>query len=179
MPPSLSCAEIDCGRRSADYLGEPPQVLCDCCQRELELRATRAAQTQSVKTQDALQVGKQHLNFFAITARSRVGFGLAARPGDLASLFVDVARNFACWSLRAALHFERAYPAVAPAGPIEDLVVVHDRAGGRQHLACWADIDVALVVEREVLPRENAILALRLFDHRDVGSNLLFIDEPV
>src|SRR6516162_5434562 len=94
MPPCLGCAEIDCGRRSADDLGEPPQVLCDCCQRELELRATRAAQTQSVKTQDALQVGKQHLNFFAITARSRLRFGLAARPGDLASLFVDVAWNF-------------------------------------------------------------------------------------
>ena len=52
------CAESDCRRRSAYDLGKPPQVLSDRCQRELELRTTRAAQTQSVKPQDALEVGK-------------------------------------------------------------------------------------------------------------------------
>jgi hypothetical protein len=41
-------------KRFADIIashkfGEPPQVLCDCCERELELRAARPSQAQSIK----------------------------------------------------------------------------------------------------------------------------------
>jgi hypothetical protein len=53
-------------------------------------------QTQSTKTQEALQVSKQHLYFFAVTARLGVGLGFAACPGDIACLFVDATGNFAC-----------------------------------------------------------------------------------
>jgi hypothetical protein len=42
--------------------------LRDCRQRELELCAARAAKTQSVKSQNALEVRKQHLDLLAIAA---------------------------------------------------------------------------------------------------------------
>jgi hypothetical protein len=80
-------------RGLCNELGKPPEVLCDGCQRELEGSAGGAAQTQSTKTQDALEVGEQHLDFFAVTARLSVGFGFAACPGDIARLFVDAAQN--------------------------------------------------------------------------------------
>jgi len=55
------------------------------------LRATGAPQTQPVKTQDSLAVGKQHLNFLAITARSLVGFGFAIR--SMGALVQDLDRR--------------------------------------------------------------------------------------
>jgi hypothetical protein len=42
-------------RRPSSQLGEPPQVLCDGREGEFELGATRAPETQSDETQDALQ----------------------------------------------------------------------------------------------------------------------------
>src|SRR5262249_7143914 len=41
------------------------------------------------------------------------------------------------------------------------------------------NVDVALLVECEVLPTEGPILALRLVDHRDVRGYLRFVDQPV
>jgi hypothetical protein len=64
LPSPSGCAENDGRLRSADDLCEPPQVLCDRCQREFELRATGASQAQPVKTQDALEVGKQQVADF-------------------------------------------------------------------------------------------------------------------
>ena len=56
-------------RRGARHeLGEPPQVLCDRCQRELELRAAGTAKAQSAKPQNALEVREQHLDLLAIAA---------------------------------------------------------------------------------------------------------------
>jgi hypothetical protein len=43
-------------------------VLCDCCQRELKLRAAWSSQAQSVEPQNALEVREQHLNLLAIAA---------------------------------------------------------------------------------------------------------------
>ena len=48
--------------------GEPLQILCDCCQRELELRAARSSQAQSSEPQNALEVREQHLDLFTIAA---------------------------------------------------------------------------------------------------------------
>jgi hypothetical protein len=45
--------------------------LRDCRQRELELSAARPAQAQTTEPKDALEMGKQHLNTFAIAARLR------------------------------------------------------------------------------------------------------------
>jgi hypothetical protein len=104
--------------------------LCDGRQGEFELGATRAPETQSDETQDSLQVSEQ-LGLFAIATRLRVVIGFGAGSGDIASLFVDAARNFTRGLLRPASHFKRAHIAVALDGPVEKLAVIHDLASGR------------------------------------------------
>jgi len=56
------------GRRLCGELGEPAQILGDCCQRELILCTPRSAQPETAELQDALQMGEQHLDALAITA---------------------------------------------------------------------------------------------------------------
>jgi hypothetical protein len=47
---------------------EPLQILCDCCQRELELGAAGSSQAQSAEPENALEVREQHLDLFSIAA---------------------------------------------------------------------------------------------------------------
>jgi len=42
--------------------------LRDCRQRELELSASRSAQSQTTEPQDALEMRKKHLNAFSVMA---------------------------------------------------------------------------------------------------------------
>jgi hypothetical protein len=58
----------DRGRRPRHQLRKPAQVLSDGRQRELELGSTRSAQSQTAEPQDALEVGEQHLDAFALAA---------------------------------------------------------------------------------------------------------------
>src|SRR5450755_3994419 len=92
--PSRNARDQLIRRRPWGQLGEPPQVLCDSREGEFELGAAGTPETQSDETQDALQVGEQHLDLFAIVTRLRIGFGFATRPGNIASLFIDAARDF-------------------------------------------------------------------------------------
>ncbi len=59
------------------------------------------------------------------------------------------------------------------------LAIVDQFARRRKGLTRWAGVDIALLIEREVLPAEGPILALRLVDHRDVRRDILVLDEPV
>ena len=77
--------------RPADELGQPTKVLRDRCQGELELSATRPAQSQPTKPQNALEMSKQHLNAFSVMARSFECFGLGHLASNVTSLLVDAA----------------------------------------------------------------------------------------
>src|ERR1700751_4920202 len=48
-----------------------------------------------------------------------------------------------------------------------------------EKLACWTGVNIALLIKCEVFPTEGRILAIRLVDHRDVGCDLLVLDQPV
>jgi hypothetical protein len=45
-----------------------PQILHGSRQQKFIVRATESAQSQSVKTQDAFEVRKQHLDFLTVVA---------------------------------------------------------------------------------------------------------------
>jgi hypothetical protein len=60
-----------------DELGEFPEVLGRGCKVELITSAVRSSQSQPIELQDAFEVGEQHLNFFALTARGSVAPVLA------------------------------------------------------------------------------------------------------
>src|SRR5262249_28408744 len=68
-------------------------------------------------------------------------------------------------------------PAVVRARAIEDGPAVMDPAGARQELALGTDVDVALLVEREVGTRECAVLASTLVPNGNVRRDALF-NEP-
>src|ERR1700757_2520220 len=138
-----------------------------------------ATQTEAPQPEDALEVGEQHFDALTVATRLLKGLGLAERTSDIAGILVDAARDLARWLLRAASQLQRAHIAIAFARPIQQLLVIDDLAGGGEDLASRADIDVALLIECEVLPREGTVLALRLVDHRDVWRDFLVVDQPV
>jgi hypothetical protein len=66
------------------------------------------------------------------------------------------------------------------AGTKEDrLAIVDQFARRREGLAGRADVDIALLVEREVLPAKGPVVALLLVDHRDMRLDILVLDEPI
>jgi hypothetical protein len=124
------------------------------------LRTAWAAQPKPPKPQDALEVSKQHFDGLALTTRSLESLGLGQGTSDVASSLVHIARDPAERHFRATFWFEHARPAVRPWCLVADRVIGADVAGGGQHFAGWADINVPFLVKPEVFPREGAILAL-------------------
>ena len=122
------------------------------------------------RSQDALQVREQHLDAFALTARLLEGLGLGERTSHVAGFLIDAARDLARRLLRAASRLEGARSAIARAGSVEEHVIVHDLAGRGEDVERRADVDVALLVEGEVLAREGAVLALGLVDDRNMRA---------
>src|SRR5262249_57604822 len=94
---------------------------------ELEVGPPGAGQSQAAKPQDALEMCKQHLNAFPITARSLKCGCLGQRPSNVASLFVDAAWHPTEGRLWAALRLQRAAPAVPHAGHIEECLTIVDQ----------------------------------------------------
>src|SRR6266566_4281350 len=87
-------------------------------------------------------------------------FGLGQCPGNVTSLLVDAARDPAERRLWAALRLQRAVTAVARARQIKKcLSIVDQLARRREGFASWAGVNVALLVEHEVVPTEGPILA--------------------
>src|SRR5260370_9446378 len=110
--------------RSGDELCQLAQVLGDGGEVEFVAGATRAAQPQSVELQDAFEMREQHLNLLPLAARGLVRLGLDDVTGEFACAFMDRAQNLAGRCIVAAARFQRAWPAVARAGPVTDQVVV-------------------------------------------------------
>ena len=111
---------------------------------------------------------KPHLDLLALTSRLFETLRANERPGDVAGMLMDVARNLARWFLWAALRFEWAYAAVAPAGTIQKRVVIVHCATRPELLSAWAVVEVAGRVILKVAAREGAIVSLRLVVHRNM-----------
>src|SRR5262249_36564724 len=95
-------------------------------------------------------------------------------------LLVDAARDSAQRRLRTALGLEWAAAAIACPGPVIQCLPIGGYLASRgENLAGRTNVDVAFLVECEVLPTEGPILALRLIDHWDMRRDLRFVDQPV
>jgi hypothetical protein len=143
------------------------------------LRATWPAQPQATQPQDALEMGEQHLDAFAVAARLLESFGVNEWTGGIASVFVDAARDFALGRLWAAFWLQRARATIIGPRALEESLAIVDPACRVQKLALRAYIDVAIFVEREVVSAQRAVFALGFVDDRNVRSNLLLVDDPV
>ena len=127
-----------CDRRWADdELCEPAEVLRDCRQCELELSASWPAQAQTIEPKDALEMCKQHLNTFAIAARSFECFGLRQRSGYVTRFLIDAALESAQRRLWTTLRLEEAAAAIACPGPVvQRLCIIKKLARRCENLAC-------------------------------------------
>src|SRR6266702_5198785 len=165
---SLCKAYLGDRRWSDDELCEPADVLRDGRQCELELSAARPAQAHTTEPKDALEMGKQHLNTFTITARSFKCFGLRQRSGYVTRFLIESALESAQRRLWTTLRLEEAAAAIPRPGPVvQCLAIIKQLACRGENLACRTGVDVPLLVEGEVFPTERSVFSLRLVDHRD------------
>src|SRR5262249_35281846 len=125
--------------------------LRNCREGELILGTAWAAQPKPSNSQDALKVCKKHLHTFSIVARLLEGLGVNECTGGVARIFVDAAWNFALRRLRAAFGLQRARAAIGGPCAIEERLSIMNSARRMQELALRAHIDVAILVELEVL----------------------------
>src|SRR6266567_17137 len=177
---SLCKARLGDWRWSDDELCEPTEVLRDCRQCELELGTAWPTQPQTTEPKDALEMCKQHLDTFAIAARSLECFGLGQRPRRVTSLLVDTSRDSAEGGLWAALRLEYAAAAIACPGPVIQCLPIGGHLASRgENLAGRTNVNVTLLVECEVFPTERSVFSLRFVDHRDVRRYLCLVDQPV
>ena len=164
--------ESDCRRWPGDQPGKPAQVLGNGGQRELVLCAARTAKPKAVQLENAFEMGEQHLDPFAIAARSLEGFSAGQRTGNIASALVDAAWDFALGCLRAAPRLERARATIGGPCTIQKCLAIMDPACRAQQFALRADIDIAVGVEDEVLSAQLAVVAPGLVHDGNVRSNL-------
>ena len=112
-----------------DQLCELPEVLGGGGEVEFIGGSTWASQSEPAETENALEMGKQHLDLLSELSRGFVFF----RPGDvarhLAGAFVDRAQDPALRLLRAALRLQWAGIAIRLAGAIAHHVVFIDERG--------------------------------------------------
>ncbi len=144
---------------------------------ELVSGAAWSSQSQPAEPENALEVGEQHLDLFALAARLPESLGARQGAGVVSGVLVDVAGDLAVAHVRAAPRLQRTRPAIRDTRPIAAGVVGQDSAGGAQRLAARAGVDVALGVVGEVAVREGAVGTLGLVPDRDVRGDLLRLEE--
>ena len=134
-------------RRSHRKLGEPPEVLSDSSQRELELGAPwppkRSRSSWRMRLRWANSISTRFLS------RRDCSNASVLEPGNIAGRLIEAARDSAHRRLRTALRFEGTAAALAhPGSAIECLPIAGQLAGRRQNLAGRADVNVGLLCRR-------------------------------
>src|SRR5665213_1448633 len=114
--------------------------------------AAGASQSQPIESEDAFEVGEQHLDLLPLAARYDVSVRLGDVPRSVASGFIDGARYFARGGIGTATGFQIAGIAGVLAGAIDQCrIIVHQRARRRHRLPTGADIGVCLLVVIELV----------------------------
>src|SRR5262249_60323084 len=117
------------GWGSGEGLAEPTGLLGVRRKRELILGAVRAARSQPVESENALKVREQHLDAVAVAPGLLESMGPGKRASHVTGVFVNVARDHALWSVRAALALKGTRATVAGARHIPKLVLSENPPG--------------------------------------------------
>jgi hypothetical protein len=103
------------------------------------------------------------------------GLKLWATLRVVAGIFMDITGDFPEGHVRSASRLDWTWTAVTRARAAKDGSAVMDPAGGREQLACGADVDIALLVECKVAARERSIFSPAFIPdrnvRRDAGTN--------
>ena len=122
---------------------------------------------------------KQHLDALALMARLLERLCLSECTSDIAGILIHVARDLSRRCLRTTLRLQRACIAIALGSEVAKRVVGADGPGGGQQLPLRAHINIAILVEGEVVSAQGAIIAVGFVDDRNVRRDLLVVDKPV
>ena len=117
-------------------------------------------------------LGEQHLDTLAVAARLFEGFGLCQRSSYVAGVLAHDPASGHIW---AAFGFEWARPTHRYGYDVADPMIGADCTRCPQKLARRTGVEVARLVEGEVLARKGAILTLRLVDDRNMRRYLLLM----
>jgi len=126
------------------------EVLHDGGEMELVACTGDAAQAHSLEAMMGFQMCKAHLNLFALVTRFFERRCSMERTRLIAGVLVDVARDYALWSVRAALGLEGARTAVVAACRIAQHVTRENVARRLQELTRRTNVYVAIFVELKV-----------------------------
>ena len=88
-------------RRTAEELDETPQVLRSCSEQHLILYSAQAAQPKSIELQDALHVGKSHLDLLAFAARLLERLRVGKSANAVSHVLIDVSSHLSAGARRA------------------------------------------------------------------------------
>jgi hypothetical protein len=120
--------------------------------------AAQTSQSKPIEFENALHVGKPHLDLLALSAGLLERLCIAQRTDVLTHLFIEVTSQFA-HDCRRALRLQGAGRAVIFVGSIVDDAALIDIAGAGEFRPARADVDVALTNSRpkgEILTLEPA-----------------------
>ena len=131
-------------------------------------------------------MGEQHLDLLPTATGLHVLRSCGVRTGHVASIFVQVPRDLAGKSVRAALGFEFADVAIQFAGAIKFVPLGCDAASGNgvcaseldQLFARRAGVTVAFGVEGKIGAGERAVGSVGLVEDRNVRRDLLAFVQP-
>ena len=117
---------------------------------ELVACAGKPPEPHALEAVVGLEMCETHLDPLSLVTRSGERLCLHLPPCDIAGVFVEVARDLACFGRGAALGSDRARIAVALGGAVEQRASVVHGAAGPEQLAVGADIGPVLPVPAEV-----------------------------
>src|SRR5271154_4058631 len=119
------------------------EVLHGGGEKELIARAGKTSQPHALEAVVNLQVGKAHLDAFALVARLEECLCPHQPACYVAGIFMNIAGNLSRRAIGTALHLECTDFAVELGGAIAKRVAVVHGAGGVQHLTVRADINIS------------------------------------
>jgi hypothetical protein len=96
-------------------------------------------------------VRKQHFHALSVVTRPLECLRFAERTSKIASVLMDAARDLARWFFRTALQLKSTHITIKLACPVKQLIIIDHRTCGRQNFSRRTNINVALLVECEVL----------------------------
>src|SRR5208282_1509088 len=102
----LSCY---CPTRVSQWsqLGQVPEVLRGGGEQKLVARSTWSSQAEASEPKNAFEMGEEHLDLFSAMAGSLMFGRCGKRPGDVARILMQVARDFPRRCVWAATRLHR------------------------------------------------------------------------
>jgi hypothetical protein len=138
---------------------------------EFIARSRKASEPHPFKAVMNLQIGKSHLDTFALVAWFKEGLRSHQAASQVAGNLMDITRDPSCRHIGATLHFERTEVAIELGGAISKHIAIVHPASGVQHLIVGANVNALPPVPAKVTPWESTVVTLAGIANWDVRGD--------